>query len=306
MTSDFTNNSPIAVVGSQSMVGSRFCEMAKSKIKLVKGDLNDQTKIDICERKSVTAFFKNHNFQWLILFSAFTDVNGAEKQRGDKNGPCWHINVEGCQNIANACRDFSKKLIFISTDFVFDGTAGPYAEDAPIGPNLDKVSWYGITKIEGESIVKRLEEFIILRISYPYRAKFEQKEDFARSILRKYRKNTLYPMFTDQIITPTFVDDLAPAISKLIKEDKRGIFHLASPRQTTPYDFAKYLIRTFFTKTPKIGKTKLAELLKRKNTTPRPIMGGMIVDKIAKTGFTPTDWEKGIKKTYTQSKGKLI
>ena len=92
----------------------------------------------------------------------------------------------------------------------------------------------------------------------------------------------------------------------IVAEDKRGIFHLASPRQTTPYDFAKYLIRTFFSKTPKIGKTKLAKILKRKNTTPRPIMGGMIVDKIAKTGFTPTDWEKGIKKTYTQSKGKLI
>ena len=287
------------------MVGSRFCELAGRDFDLLSADFSTDPKIDITDKESVDNFFQN-DFAWLILFSAFTDVDGAEKQRGDKNGTCWNINVRGVKNIVDACKSNNRKLIFISTDFVFDGKSSPYSEDDPIGPDLDKVSWYGITKVEGEKIVQRLKEFIILRISYPYRANFPQKEDFAKSILRKYKEGSLYPMFTDQIITPTFIDDLAPAVSMLIRKDLKGVFHLCSPGPTNPYDFAKYLILTFTGKNPDIDKAKLAELLKEENVTPRPIKGGMIVEKIAKIGFTPTDWKQGIKKIYEQSEGKLL
>jgi len=288
------------------MVGSRFCELAKQDFDLFRADISGEHIIDITQKDSVNKFFHDNNFEWIILFSAFTDVDAAEKQKNDQSGLCWQINVKGVKNIVDACRSNNRKLIFISTDFVFDGESGPYREDDPIGPNLSKVSWYGITKIEGEKIVQGLSEFIILRISYPYRANFPQKEDFAKSILRKYKEGSLYPMFTDQIITPTFIDDLAPAVSMLIRKDLKGVFHLCSPGPTNPYDFAKYLILTFTGKNPDIDKAKLAELLKEENVTPRPIKGGMIVEKIAKIGFTPTDWKQGIKTIYEQSSGKLI
>src|SRR3989304_3430926 len=209
------------------MVGSRFCELAKQDFDLFRADISGEHIIDITQKDSVNKFFHDNNFEWIILFSAFTDVDAAEKQRNDQSGLCWQINVKGVKNIVDACQSNNRKLIFISTDFVFDGESGPYREDDPIGPNLSKVSWYGITKIEGEKIVQSLSEFITLRISYPYRADFPQKEDFARNILHKYKDRSLYPMFTDQIITPTFIDDLAPGISILIKKEMRGIIHLA-------------------------------------------------------------------------------
>ena len=108
-------------------------------------------------------------------------------------------------------------------------------------------------------------------------------------------------MFTDQILTPTFIDDLAPAITKLISQKKQGIFHLASPQKTTPYKFANQLISTFTGKKAKIAESKLADFIKRANATPRPIKGGMKVEKIIKIGFTPTTWKSGICTIYKQS-----
>ena len=337
MTSESEAKIPIAVIGSSSMVGSRFCELASADFDLIKADLKGNIPIDITQKDSVDNFFKNYGFEWLILFSAFTDVDEAEKQRGDKNGLCYQINVNGTANVVDACKNYQRKLIFISTDFVFDGFDGPYSEEDQTGGNLDKVSWYGITKIEAEKLVQGLKEFIpsektpsfrtkmkrilseeerttafrpwesiILRISYPYRTYFAPKEDFARSILQKYKEGSLYSMFTDQVITPTFIDDLAPSVSVLIRKNVRGIFHLASPKITTPYDFAKFLLETFNKTTLALKRAKLEDSLEKKTATPRPIKGGMIVDKIIKSGFTPTDWQQGIKIIYKQSHGKLI
>ena len=300
------NNPTVAVIGSTSMVGSRFCELATANLKLIKADLHGNIEIDITNKESTDKFFKNHRFEWIILFSAFTDVDQAEKQRDDKNGACWQINVQGTANVASACLAYQRNLIFTSTDFVFDGTKGPYTEDDKPGPNLSKVSWYGISKIEAEKIASRLREFIILRISFPYRANFLNKNDFAKNILRKYRLGNLYPMFSDQKLTPTFIDDLAPAITLLIKKNQRGIFHLVSPEVTTPYEFAKNLISTFGGNPNEIKKGSIIKLLNGKNSTPRPVAGGLKVTKIIKAGFMPTNWKDGIAKIFSQSRGQLI
>ena len=154
----------LAVVGSSSMIGSRFCELAEGDFDLVKSDLNQGIPSDITDKSSVDSFFRAGDFSHLILFSAFTDVDASEKERGNKNGIVWKINVGGTQNIVEASEKYKKKLIFISTDFVFDGTRGPYSEDDQTS-NPDKVSWYGVTKIEGENLVKKIPGAVILRTS---------------------------------------------------------------------------------------------------------------------------------------------
>src|SRR3989344_6584283 len=243
MTSASNSRITCAVIGASSMVASRFCDLSKNHLALIKGDLNGEIPIDITQEKSVNDFFKNHDFDWVFLFSAFTDVDEAEKQRNHKSGLCWKINVEGVKNVASECKKNKKNLLFISTDFVFDGSDGPYDENSPVGPDLDKVSWYGITKLEAERLIRKtLKTFIILRISYPFRGPFSQKDDQIKRILRLYDAGNLYPMFYDQIITPTFIDDIAPAISLLFKKRARGIFHLASPKITNHFEFAKKVL----------------------------------------------------------------
>ena len=289
------------VIGAGSMVGSRFCEL--SKLVITPGDFPN---IDITQKESISYFFKNP-FEWAILFSAYTAVDEAEKQRDDKNGSCWQINVVGLTNVVEACLARNKKLIFISTEFVFDGTSGPYPEIESTGQDKAKMGWYGITKLEGEKTIKaRLENFLIVRITYPYRGTFGGKPDFAKKILQKYKEGTLYPMFDDQIWTPTFIDDVAPAIDLLVTSGRSGIYHIASPKVTTPYRFAQELVTVLGLGPEKVEKGSLREFLKRPGTTPRPAKGGLKVGKIVKEGFVPTSWQAGIREIYKQSKGQLI
>lgn len=300
-----SKNSTIAVIGTSSMIGSRYCELLPGK-KIIKGDLSSGVAVDITSLDSTENFFRIP-FDSVILFSAFTDVDAAEKQRGNKDESCWKINVEGAKNVVNLCKTFERKLILISTDFVFDGSGGPYGEDDKTKGDTEKTSWYGLTKLEAERIcMSTLTDYIILRISYPYRAKFDKKLDFARQILTRYENNTLYPMFNDQIITPTFVDDIAPAIEKLLESNEKGIFHLASPESSTPYEFAKQLLSEFGKDPSKLQPASIVDFLTKDNATPRPIKGGLKTEKISKIGLAPTNWKDGISLIHKQVQDQLI
>lgn len=294
----------IGVIGSNSMVGIQACQQWQELgIKLKKSDLQGPTRVDITDKKSIEDFLKSPRFNWIVLFSAMTDVNAAQKERGNQKGACWQINVEGTKNVALTCRQLDKKLVFISTDFVFDGTGGPYREENSVGPDLDKVSWYGITKIEGEKIVaSTCTNFIILRIAYPYSGRSESevgKEDLVRRVWNLFVKGELYAMYTDQIITPTYIPDIAPAIIHLIGNDQSGIYHLASPIPTSQHEFAKGAIEAIGKDSSKVRTNTLAKELKNQKVGPRPLKGGLKVDKIMACGYNPTDWRSGIEKSAT-------
>lgn len=295
----------LGIIGSSSMVGSRFCQ--QTSFRLIKADLNGEVSVDLTKPDSLQTFFRNYKFGSAVVFSAMTDVDTTEKERGNKDGIAWRVNVDGLVEVAKLCKKFSRGLIFISTDFVFDGQKGPYNEDDPRGGDLNKVSWYGITKIEAEEHIEKIvSDYLILRIAYPYRSKFEPKADFAKDILVKFETNSLYPMFFDQNITPTFIDDISPALELLIKKKQKGIFHIASPASTTPYDFAKYLLEVFKKDSDGLKKGSIIQFLKKNSATPRPIKGGLTVTKIKNLGFSPTDWQKGIRNIYEDSRGQLI
>lgn len=305
MTSNSNLSIRIAVIGADSMVGSRFCELA-CDFQIIKASFSGEIPIDITKVYSIEKFYKEQNFEWAILFSAFTDVNAAEEQRGDKMGSCFQINVQGAKNAAYASQKYNRRLIFISTDFVFDGLSSPYSEDDPWGADFEKVSWYGITKMEAEkSILKILNDAIILRIAYPYRGPFAKKDDIAKRIIRMCKQDDLYPMFVDQMISPTFVDDLYGAIRLLISKNQSGIFHLASPTAVSQYKFAFELLSVFGYDTSKIKKGSIVPFLQN-SSVPRPRSSALNVSKISKLGFVPTNWRDGIRIIYKQSQGKLI
>lgn len=290
----------IGIIGSQSMIGSQVSkELSNRKeFKLVKADLEADIHVDITNKKSVNKFFQKYNFDWVVLFSAYTDVNGAEKQRGDKKELCYRINVEGSRNIANACKTYNRKLIFISTDFIFDGTDGLYNENDRPGPDLTKIGWYGITKIMAEKNIQEIlpkSYYVILRIAYPYSGVDTGKDDLVLRIVKLFNQNKLYPMFTDQIITPTYIPDITKTLYLLISNNQYGIFHLVSPKVTTQYQFAHKLLQAVNNKRIKLETAKLADVLSNPGITPRPLKGGLKASRIQKLGFMPTSWQEGIK-----------
>lgn len=232
------------VIGVGGLVGSRFIELNQgvSSITAISG----RKDLDITESRQISRALDQFQPEVVINFGAMTNVDEAENQRGDKTGPTWQVNVAGPMNLVEACKPRGIHLVQLSTDFVFPGTEdnrGPYQEYSRLPESPDQLSWYGWTKLEGEKRVRKIGgSWSIVRIAYPFKAYHLTRSDFARRILDLYDHGRLYPMFADQWLTPTFIDELVPVLETLARERKNGIYHVASSNLTTPYEFSCYLL----------------------------------------------------------------
>lgn len=279
--------------GLTGLVGSRVVELLKDKYEFE--NLSRSSGVDIADKNQVLEKIKNSDARIILHLAGKTDVDGCEKDKAlGQNGEAWRINVEGTRNVANACLQANKKLIYISTDFVFDGTKDVYLEEDVPNP----INWYAQTKYEGEKIVKKLKSsWIIARISYPYRASF-LKHDFFRAIFDRLKKGQTVKAITDHIFTPTFIDDIAFALDVLIDNDCQGIFHVAGSQSLTPFDAANLIADEFRLDKSKINKTTRAEFFY--NRAPRPFQVALKSDKITKLGIRMKTFEEGLKEILKQ------
>ena len=226
----------ILATGATGLVGSRFVEMFQDKYNVINMDLT--TGVDITQAETFKPFFDAHkDAKVLIHLAAFTDPNKAFAKTGDKTGVCYRVNVEGTTNIASICRERGIHLIHVSTDFVFDGKQEtPYLEESPLSP----IEWYGQTKAMAETMVEKSgASYTIARLSYPYRAHFDAKPDLIKKIRAGLSSGTLYPQFSDSLITPTLIDDIARSFDKIIELKPKGILHLVGSDSISPYELAK-------------------------------------------------------------------
>ncbi|MEK7112709.1 MAG: sugar nucleotide-binding protein, partial [Patescibacteria group bacterium] len=266
-------------------------------------------ELDITNKKAVELFFDtNHGeFHSVINFAAYTDVDGADKERSDEKGDVWGINVQGAENLAEAAKRFGKHFVQISTDFVFTGTEenpGPYSEEAKTEETPDNLTWYGWTKLVGEKRVQGINPGAsIVRISYPYRANFKGKLDFARNILMLFDEGKLYPMFNDQKLTPTFIDEASKVFYLLLEEKKAGIFHVTSTDLTTPFEFARYLLEKARGVKNVVKEGSMQEFLKAPGRTKRAKLGGLLNEETRKElGISLMSWKEGIDELVKQLK----
>lgn len=259
----------IKVIGTglSGLIGSRIVELLNDEFDFV--DFSRNTGIDILNfRRLKEAFEKHQRAEAVLHLAAFTDTNAAWEQRGDKGGECYRVNVEGTKNIVDLCFEHKKYLIYFSTDFVFNGKKdGPYTEeDVP-----DPIEWYGYTKYLGEVLVEKSGlSAAIVRIAFPFRAKFESKKDVVRKIIERLRKKSLYPMFADQITTPTFIDDIALGIKYFIRQKPEGIFHLVASSYQSPYEMALSIAGVFGFDKGLVKKGSLQEYQKTLPVGSRP------------------------------------
>ncbi len=234
----------ILVTGASGMVGSRFVETFEVPAKLL---TTDRDVFDLTRTESVAAYFSDHpDIAAVINLAAYTNVSEAQKQKGDKNSLCYQLNVVGTQNLIDQIRDKGIYLIHISTDMVFPGDAadpGPYAEDHPVEADKNRLTWYGYTKALAERIAtSTLPSAAILRLIYPVVAKYDLKLDYLRALLGYYEKNHfLYPIFTDQHMNISAVDEICLALNQLLAHRPSGVFHAGSSDITTPYQIMTQL-----------------------------------------------------------------
>jgi len=254
----------VLATGATGLVGSRFVEMFSDKYDVINMDLT--TGVDITKAETFKPFFDAHpEAKALIHLAAFTDTNKAFAESGDKSGICYKVNVDGTKNIADICKERSIHLIHVSTDFVFDGKKEtPYVEDDPTSP----IEWYGETKAIAEQVVKDSgASYSIVRLAYPYRAHFDLKPDLVKKIRAGLESGKLYPQFSDSMITPTLIDDIARAFDKLIELKPNGIFHTVGSDSVSPYTLAKKIATTYGFDPSVVKEGSLTEYLK---TAARP------------------------------------
>ncbi len=300
----------LLVTGGSGLVGSHFVKYysGKSHCNLILSP--NENQLDITSKQSVTSYIKNHEINAVIHFAAFTDVNQSEKQRNDRTGSCWKINVDGTNNLLEVILAKNKigkrdiHFIYISTDGVFSGSKdnpGPYAEDKSTENNQNFLSWYGWTKKEAEELVKNnLKDFTIVRISNPVRAVYTGKLDYVRKILYLFDSGKLHPMFTDQYLTLTNIDEITKTLTLVIERNLFGIFHVSSPNIFTPYKLATLLIEKARQKKNVVKQTSIENFLSR-NPSRYPQYGGLKVEQTEKKlNLRFLRWEEVIKNLTKQ------
>src|SRR4030043_2244039 len=285
----------VAVIGGSGMVASRFIDLSNQKLDIT--SLDEKT-LDITDKSAVEKYFSDNKFDSIVNFAAYTNVDGAEAQKGDESGLVWRLNVGGPKNLAEVCKNNNIFLIHISTDFVFPGDQnypGPYSEVAELPENPAGIGWYGWTKNRAENVITKTGSRVaIIRYGYPFRAsKYPVKLDWARKLLKLYNEQKLYPLFDDQIYSILFIDDLVDPLFKIIEEGLSGVFHIASANTTTPYGAGKYLLEKYTGKEIEIQKGSMEQFLKSSGVTPRPQFGGLKVDQTEKRlGMTLKTWKQ--------------
>lgn len=285
--------------GLSGLIGSRIVELLGKKYDFI--DFSKNKGVDILDFLRLDELFKEHEDADLVLhLAAFTDTYAAWEQRGDKKGSCYYLNVEGTKNIVQLCQKYNKYLVYFSTDFVFNGEKKEFYTEAD---NPDPIEWYGKTKLLGEQIVqKNLSEFSIVRISSPFRAKFDPRNDILRKRIENLREEKLYPLFDDQVITPTFIDDIAKAMELFIEKKPVGIYHLSGSTSLTPYKMALVIAEVFNFDKNLIKKGSLADYQATMPSNARPWQKRLAISnkKITKLGIRMKTFKKALMEVKRQ------
>lgn len=250
---------PLLVTGSSGLIGSKFLQKYADKYAIEPIDIsNKQNPIDITKPKQVLEVFQKSSAEYIIHFAAYTDVNGAWEQSGDKNGIAYQVNVVGTKSIVSACQETGKKLIHISTAYVFDGKKNtPYIETDKPNP----IEWYGQTKLEAEEAVMGSNiDWAVLRIDQPFRSDFFEKLDIVHRVIDRLKSDNLPPMFINHYFGPTYIDDFIKILDWTMRESVTGLYHASSGEKWTDYDFAQ-LVKTALKLPGEVKRGDLSEYL---------------------------------------------
>lgn len=284
---------PILGTGLSGLVGSRIAELLSDSFEFT--DLSLATGVDITNEEQILASFQNSSASIVLHMAAKTDVDSCEDDKiYGEEGAAWMVNVVGTANIVNAAKKYKKRLIYISTDFVFDGTKEFYREDMEVNP----LNWYGFTKAEGERLVKAANiNYTIIRLAYPYRSYYDQKFDFVRRIIDRAKSKQKVLALTDHIFTPTFIDDIAIALQILFERELIETFHVVGSESLTPMEAIKRITAKFDLKTDIVPITR-GEFFKDRAF--RPFKLALKNDKIAKLGIRMKRFDEGLEELKEQ------
>lgn len=280
--------------GLSGLVGSRVVELLSPYFQFE--NLSLETGIDITKKATVDRYLESSDAPWVFHFAARTDVDGAEKERTLKEkSPTWVVNVVATGYVVEACARTGKHLLYVSTDFVFDGTKDTYSETDTPNPR----GWYAATKYEGEKLVAALQtNGLIIRIANPFRLDSFTKPDFVYKIIERLKNNQEVVAANDQIFVPTFIDDIAGALKVLVENNASGICHVVGSQAISPFTAAQKIAKAFNFDGGLVRPTTFARYFEGR--APRPFHAYLKNDKITKLGVVMHSFDEVLLRVKTK------
>ena len=218
-------------------------ELAKRGHECIGSDILDKEKIkqpceyrqlDITDELAVNNVIGEVCPEAIIHCSAYTAVDKAE----DEPELCHLVNAVGTENIAKACKCIDAKMVYISTDYVFDGTKDGFYE---VDDTPNPINVYGKTKLAGEKAVQDiLDKYFIVRISWVFG---ENGNNFIKTMLRLGKERSELNVVSDQIGSPTYTADLAPLLVDMIQINNYGVYHATNEGECSWAEFAEEIFR---------------------------------------------------------------
>ena len=210
----------------------------------------DKDEMDVTNKVEVNRVIKDFNPNVIFHCAAFTAVDKAE----DMEDACYNVNVVGTKNIVDAAIDLDATVIYMSTDYVFDGTKESlYTEEDKVNPK----SVYGKTKFLGEEEVRRNPKHFITRISWVFGI---NGHNFIRTMLKLSENHNELNVVDDQIGSPTYTVDLAKVLVDMSFTDKYGTYNVTNSEYCSWADFAEYIFKSN-NKDTKVNKVTTEEYL---------------------------------------------
>jgi dTDP-4-dehydrorhamnose reductase len=226
---------------------------------------------DLGDGRSVEAALRDFRPGAVLHAGALTDVDACERDPE----AAWRVNVGGSEQVARACRAAGARLVAVSTDYVFDGAAGPYREDDVPNPQ----GAYARSKRCGEEAALLLvPDCAVARVAVVYSGRRGAKSTFATQVVEKLSRGEPVKAFSDQVVSPTLAENGAAMVLELLLEhDYRGVLHTCGATALDRVDFARRVAARFGLSGEIVPvRTAEARLL-----APRPLRAGLRVDRAA-------------------------
>ena len=279
----------VLVTGSAGFLGTKVMNLLKDDFELIGTDKDGRKgslRMDIIDVNEVNSVIKKAKPDVVLHLASITDVDRCEVEKAFAK----KINVDGTRNIIKACKGVNAKIIYVSTDFVFDGKKGDYKEDDKPNP----LSYYAETKLEAESLVRKSGlRYLIIRpeVLYGYNGDGSERS-FSNWVYVSLKNKKEIRVVDDHFNTPTLVDDITEAIKILIKKNREGRYHVAGPERLSRYGMALKIADAFGFDKALIGPIKTAELRQKAR---RPRDSSLNTEKLKREGVIMHSFGDGLK-----------
>jgi dTDP-4-dehydrorhamnose reductase len=232
--------------------------------------------LDITDHDAVERAIGDARAEWVLCPAGLTHVDHCE----DHPAEAFTINRDGPLHAARAAQRSGAGFVFYSTEYVFDGEGGPYAEDDPVRP----LSVYGQSKWEGErAVLAEIARALVIRTTVVY-GPDRQEKNFVYQLIRNCRAGQRMRIPADQISSPTYNEDLAQATVELCERDLRGVYHLAGDGILDRFAFARLACEVFELDPTNLTPVDTAALGQK---APRPLKAGLLIAKARAVLRTP-------------------